>query len=159
MKRIELIFDHVDGLSNLYLIDVRGVTRIDRHVSDGTVLPVINSNTYIYKLPVLEDFSYTENSVTDERGTAYKVEIHGFIPRIGQAYTIQQLESGEWLALIQDANGDILLCGSRDVPLTFSGEKGAGSGRNGTTFKLSGVEPDASAVVSENSMATVLSES
>ena len=156
MKKIELLFDHVDGLSQLYLFDVAGLIRIDRSATDGTVRPVFREGCNIYKVYVSDGFSYAENMVHDDSGEAYDVQIQGFIPRIGQTFTIQQLEVGAWLAVIQDANGDVLLCGSQEVPLRFEGNKGTGSGRNGTAFTLKGVQPLPSAIIAQTEVAVLL---
>lgn len=151
MKTFELIFDHVDGLSNIYILDAAGLLRIDRNFSDGTAKPVFASGTEGYQLTVLDGFTFSENLTFDERGATYDVQIKGFIPRIGQAHAAYQLETGAWIAIVQDANGDILLCGSKDVPLTCSTEKAAGTGRNGIAFTLKGVEPKPAAIISKNS--------
>ncbi len=156
MKKIELFFDHVDGLSQLYLFDVSDLIRIDRSATNGTVRPVFREYCNIYKVSVLDGFTYEENMVHDDSGEAYDVQIRGFIPRIGQSFTIHQLEVGAWLAVIQDANGDVLLCGSPDVPLSFEGNKGTGNGRNGTAFTLKGVQPMPSAIVAQTEVPVLL---
>lgn len=156
MKKIELLFDHVDGLSQLYLFDVAGLIRIDRSATDGTVRPVFREGCNIYKVSVLDGFSYEENMVQDDSGEAYDVQIQGFIPRIGRTFTIHQLEVGAWLAVIQDANGDVLLCGSQEVPLSFEGNKGTGAGRNGTAFTLRGVQPLPSAIIAQTEVPVLL---
>lgn len=150
MKKINLLFDRVDGLSNIYILDAAGLIRIDRNLSDGTAKPVFASGTDGYQVAVMDGFIFSENLTFDERGAAYDVQIKGFIPRIGQAHDAFQLEAGAWIAIVQDANGDILLCGSKDVPLTCSTEKAAGTGRNGIAFTLQGVEPKPAAIISKN---------
>ncbi len=156
MRTIELNFDHVDGISHLYLINVNGLVRVDRSADDYSARPVISDESSLIEIPVHSNFQISERNISDERGEAFEVRISGFIPRLGMQSTIRDLESGEWLSICKDANGDILLSGNREVPLTFSGSRGGGSGKTGTEFTLAAIEPSQSLVMSESSLQVLI---
>lgn len=158
MRTIELNFDHVDGISHLYLINVNGLVRLDRSADDYSARPVISDENFLLEIPVHSNFQISEQNVSDDRGEAFEVRISGFIPRLGMQSTIRELESGEWLAICQDGNGDILLSGSREVPLTFSGSRGGGTGKTGTEFTLTATEPNQSLIMSESSLQVLIDQ-
>lgn len=151
MKTISFNFDNVGGMSRLYLIDVAGLIRIDTNVSDGRVLPVLASGACVYNIEVYggDAFHFSEQMGLEDGGETFAVSISGFIPKMDNLVTVAELERGEWIAVHQDANGTILMSGTREIPLRFITNKntGAASSRNATGFTLQATEPSASKVV------------
>lgn len=156
MKTIAFDFDNVGGLTHLYLIDVAGLERVDTNVSDGKVRPVIASGTRVYNIEVYagNDFKFNETMSIEDSGNVFAVTIAGYIPRLDSLVDVDVLERGEWIAVHQDANGNILLTGTRDVPLRFVTNKSSGSaaGRNATAFSLEASEPTASKVATSEAL-------
>ena len=156
MKTIEFDFDNVGGLTHLYLIDVAGLERVDTNVSDGKVKPVITSGTRIYNIEVYggNDFKFSEVMSIEDSGNVFAVTIAGYIPRLDSLVEVDVLERGEWIAVHQDANGNILLTGTRDVPLRFVTTKNTGtaSTRNATAFSLQASEPTPSRVATSEAL-------
>ena len=148
MKTIAFDFDNVGGMSRLYLIDVAGISRVDTNVTDGRVRPVITLGTRVYKIEVYggNDFQFSEVMSIEDGGNTFAVNISGFIPKMDNLVDMDILERGEWVAVHQDANGNILLTGTRQVPLRFVTNKNTGtaSTRNATAFSLQATEPEPS---------------
>lgn len=153
MKTIELRFDNVGGMTHLYLFAANGLLRLDTSVTDGKVRPVLASGTTLYNIEVLaaDSFQFSEQMDLADGGEVFDVDISGFIPRMDNNVQVQELEQGEWIAIHQDANGCILMSGSKDVPLRLISDKttGTSSIKNATKFNLKGLEPRASLVVDE----------
>ena len=151
MKTIEFSFDNIGGMSRLYLIDVAGLVRVDTNVSNGSVCPVLASGAHIYNIEVYggDDFHFSEQMSLEDAGEAYDVNISGFIPRMDNLMTVTELERGEWLAIHKDANGTILMTGTREVPLRFITNKDTGiaASRNAVAFSLEAIEPTPSVLV------------
>ena len=153
MKTIEFNFDNVGGMSRLYLIDVGGMIRVDTNATDGRVRPVLANDARVYNIEVYggDAFQFTENMTLEDGGEAFAVSISGFIPRLDNLVTVTELERGEWIAVHRDANGTILMSGTREVPLRFVTSKSTGTPatRNATAFTLQATEPEASKVVGD----------
>ncbi len=141
MRTIDFDFDNVGGLSHLYLIDVAGLIRVDMNVKNKHVRPALSSETYIYNIGVLDgdDFVFTENLLQEEGGEVFDVAISGFIPKMDNLVTVAEMERKEWIAVHQDANGNILISGTKEMPLRFMTSKTTGTApaRNATAFTLS----------------------
>ena len=148
MKTIEFSFDNVGGMAHLYLIAVAGLIRVDTDVTDGSVLPVLASGTTLYNIEVYggDSFLFAEQMDMQAGEAAFHVSISGFIPRLDHLPEVAELEQGEWICVHQDANGTVLMSGTKDVPLRFVSEKSSGtpSTRNATAFTLQGTEPEPS---------------
>lgn len=147
MKTIDFDFDNVGGMAHLYLIDAAAISAINTNVSSGKVLPVLDNGATIYNIKVYgEGFVFSEVMSIEDSGNVFNVAISGFIPKLDNLVDIAKLEKGEWLALHQDANGNIILSGTRDVPLRFLSSKstGSGSAKNATAFTLQAKEPSPS---------------
>lgn len=151
MKTIPFNFDNVGGMARLYLIEAAGMQRVDTNVSDGTVRPVLASGTLVYYIDVYggDAFQFTEEMTLEDGGECYAVSITGFIPRMDNLIDVAELEQGEWIAVHQDANGTILMSGTKEVPLRFVTTKNTGNAsvRNATGFKLQATEPAESRIV------------
>lgn len=150
MKEIDFRFDNVGGMTALYLLPPSDIRRIDENPSSGTVVPIMRSRANIYRLTVFDGdaFSFEENMSIEDGGSAFDVTISGVLPRLDNMASVAELEQGEWLAVHQDANGTILLSGSKEVPLRFITQKksGGATSRNGVAFTLQATEPEASRV-------------
>ena len=151
MKAISFNFDNVGGMSRLYLIDVGGLARVDTNLTDGRVRPVLASGARVYNIEVYggEDFQFTEQMALEDEGETFNVSIIGFIPRMDNLVTVAELECGEWIAVHEDANGTVLMSGTREVPLRFVTSKSTGTPatRNATAFTLQATEPEPSRIV------------
>jgi len=151
MKTIEFNFDNVGGMSRLYLIEAADVLRVDTNVANRCVRPVLDDFARVYNIEVYggDDFQFTEDMTLEEGGLAYAVSISGFIPRMDNLVTVAELERGEWIAVHRDANGTVLMSGTREVPLHFISSKNTGtpSTRNGTAFRLQATEAMSSMIV------------
>lgn len=155
MKTIDFNFDNVGGLSQLYLIEAAAVTSINTNVSSGKVRPVVASNASIYNIKVYgESFRFSETMSIEDSGNVFDVIIEGFIPRLDNLNDVARLERGRWIAMHQDANGNIILSGSRDIPLRFVSTKDTGStsSRNATGFRLLAKEPEPSRMAEPSAM-------
>ena len=144
MKTIDFNFDNVGGMAHLYLIEAAAISAVNTNVSSGKVLPVLDNGATIYNIKVYGDsFVFSEVMSVEDSGDVFNVIISGFIPKLDNLVDIAKLERGEWLALHQDANGNIILSGTRDVPLRFLSSKstGSGSAKNATAFTIQGKEP------------------
>ena len=148
MKTIDFNFDNVGGMAHLYLLEAAAISAINTNVSSGKVLPVLENGATIYNIIVYggDSFVFSEVMSVEDSGDVFNVAISGFIPKLDNLVDIAKLEKGEWLALHQDANGNIILSGTRDVPLRFLSSKstGSGSAKNATAFTLQAKEPSPS---------------
>lgn len=151
MNRIDFDFDNVGGISRMYAIDVRGVHALTPNVLTGRYRLSLHRDAAVIEIPVYapDSTSFSERQQLDDAGDVFHVSISGFIPRQNGAGLVQALERGSWLVIHQDANGDILLSGSVDVPLVFTSDKSSGGdgGLNGNSFTFSAVEPAPSVLI------------
>ena len=142
MKKIDFDFDNVGGLAHLYLIDASALLRCDVNVKNGYVRPVIASENMIYDIAVYagDNFAFTENLLEEDTGEVYDVAISGFIPKMDNIMTVAEMERKEWIAVHQDANGNLLISGTKEMPLRFITNKTTGTAptRNATAFTLVG---------------------
>ncbi len=144
MKTMTFDFDNVGGLSHLYLIEASKVTAINKNVNDGRVVPVFSGT--VYNIIVYgSGFAFEENMSLTDQGNIFDVKIDGFIPRLENIIDIATLEKGQWIAIHQDSNGNVLLSGTRDIPLRFISKKS--TQRNVTAFSLAAKESHPSLVV------------
>lgn len=148
MKTIDFSFDNVGGMARMYLLPAAGLLRVDTDAADGSALPVLVPGITIYNIEVWggESFRFTEPMEMQFGEATFNPSISGFIPRLDNLQEIAELEQGEWICVHQDANGTVLMSGTKDVPLRFVTEKGSGtpSGRNATAFTLQATEAEPS---------------
>lgn len=142
MKTIDFDFNNVGGMSRLYLIDIAGLVRCDVNVKNRHVRPVLTSENMMYNIGVLsgDDFVFTENLLQEDGGEVFDVAISGFLPKMNNLVTVSILERKEWIAVHQDANGNIMVSGTKEMPLRFITSKTTGTTqtRNATAFTISG---------------------
>lgn len=152
MKTIDFNFDNVGGVTSIYAFPPQAVQSIILQPSSGKAQLTLNANANIIQLPVYAptSTSWTEEHTVDDAGDTYAVAITGFIPRHENTQVVNELTRGKWMVVHQDANGDILLSGTVEVPLTFTSSKTTGtdgSTRNGTSFTFAANEPSPSILI------------
>lgn len=156
MKTIEFNFDNVGGMSRLYLIEAAGVLRVETNVANRCVRPVLDDYACVYNIEVYggDAFQFTEDLTLNDGCEAFAVSISGFIPRMDNLVTVAELEQGEWIAVHRDANGTVLMSGTREVPLHFVTSKNTGtlSKRNATAFRLQATEAMPSMIVDKGTL-------
>lgn len=153
MKTIDFNFDNVGGMVHLYLIDVAAIRTINTNISSGKVVPVLKQGATIYDIKVYDDqyFQFNETMSVEDTGSVWDINIQGFIPRLDNLVDIANLERGEWMALHQDANGNVILSGTKEIPLRFISTKST-SGRNATAFSLSAKGPEPSLMAESSAL-------
>lgn len=156
MKTIEFNFDNVGGMSRLYLIEAKGLVRMETNVANRCVRPVLDDYACVYNIEVYggDAFQFSEEMTQEDGGEAFAVGISGFIPRMDNLVTVAELERGEWIAVHEDANGTVLMSGTREVPLHFVTSKSTGtpSARNATAFRLQATEAMPSMIVDKGTL-------
>lgn len=153
MKTIQFDFDNVGGITRVYAIPVTSFLRLRKDYINEKQYLEVRRRTDIVAIPVYADssFSFNETQSQEEGGDLWTVEITGLIPKRSRLneITVRILERGEWLVLLQDCNGDIVLAGTTEMPLRFSSARTTGTETeiNGNRFTFAGVEPDPSVIV------------
>lgn len=152
MKTIDFSFDNVGGISSIYAFPPQDVQSILLKPSTGTARLTLQANANIIQLPVYApaSTSWTEEHRVEDAGDTYAVAISGFIPRHAGIKEVNELSRGKWMVVHQDANGDVVLSGTPEVPLTFTSAKTTGtdgSTRNGTAFTFAANEPTPSILI------------
>ena len=152
MKTIDFDFDNVGGISSIYAFPPQDVQSVLLQPSKGTAKLTFNEDANIIQLPVYapNSTSWSEDHTVGDAGDMYAVAISGFIPRHASSQLVNELSRGKWMVVHQDANGDIVLSGTTEVPLTFTSGKTTGtdgSTRNGTAFTFAANEPTPSILI------------
>lgn len=145
METIDFDFDNVGGISRIYAISVADVRRITPNFDGGHARLSLHQDAEPIDIPVYAPSStvFTEIKTQEDGGDVYEVSISGLIPKLRYIDILQKLEKGDWMVVHQDANGNILLSGTKDIPLLFSSTKttGGSDSVNGYKFNFTGKEP------------------
>ncbi len=145
MKTIDFDFDNVGGISRMYAIAAADVRRITPNAQGGHSRLSLHQGATPVEIPVYSPAatSFRETQTEEDGGSVYEVTISGLIPKIRYIEVVSQLEKGDWLVVHQDANGNILLSGTTDIPLMFSSSKSTGGSDsvNGNNFTFTAKEP------------------
>ena len=152
MKTIDFNFDNVGGVTSIYAFAPQSVQSILLQPSKGTAKLTLVANANIIELPVYAptSTSWNEEHTIEDAGDTFAVAVSGFIPRHAGIKEVNELSRGEWMVVHQDANGDILLSGTTEVPLHFTSGKTTGtdgSTRNGTAFTFAASQPSPSILI------------
>lgn len=154
MKTLTFDFDNLHGISNMYAVPVASVYNCVQNPMTGAVVLTLTSSTDVIQIPVYQGDSFKTGEVHQlaDGGDCWDVTISGIIPKrcALNENVIQTLERGEWLVVVQDANGVMVLYGSTDVPLKFTHSRTSGSSGelNGSGFSFSVRESAPSMVLS-----------
>lgn len=131
MKVISYNPSTVGGLSNIYAIPVENFVKVAVNLQTKKKSVIVKDLNDVIELPCFEDRSaYKEDESMEEAGKLYTIEINGFIPgNATDVITRRRLERGQWLVMHQDANGNVLLSGSKNCPLLFRSSRASGGSR------------------------------
>ena len=155
MKILIFDFDNVHGIANMYAVPAAAVSKCERNPMTGDVILRLTGSDDVIEIPTYQGdrFKTEEVHQLTDGGDCWDVKISGIIPKrcALNENVIQTLERGEWLVLAQDANGVIVMYGSKDVPLKFTHSRSSGSSGelNGSAFVFSAKESAPSVVLSE----------
>lgn len=146
MKVISYNSGNVGGLSNIYAIPVSDFVKVAINLQTKNKTVIVKDLNKVVELPCFEDRSaYKEDESLEEGGKLYTTEINGFISgNTTDVITRRWLERGQWLVLHQDANGNILLSGTKDCPLLFRSSRTTGGNRaasSGDSYVFYGATP------------------
>ena len=144
MKTITFNHDQVNGVAHIYAIPSHAVREITYNPLNGLHRLSLLSADEIIVLPVYspESTTFDEQQQTEEAVDTYNVTISVYIPRHVNPLITSTLEKGQWLVLHQDANGDILLSGTTDIPLTFQTHRTTSADSpSGNYAEFTAVEP------------------
>lgn len=143
MKTLEFDFDNVGGITRLYAVQTSALRRLDTNPLTGLSRLSLYPDAEVVEIPVYNNVLFSEVQSEEDGGSVFAVQITGFIPRQENVLLISTLERSDWLVVHQDANGDILLSGTTDIPLMFASNKTTGSDgeRNGNNFTFSASLP------------------
>lgn len=150
MRTIEFNFDNVSGISAVYAIPPSDIRRLDRDYMTGLTRIVLQPDADIIHLPVYaqQQTLFSEEQQLTDGYDIYDVSLSVFIPRQNDPLLMERLERGTWLVCHQDANGDILLSGTTDIPLNFIAQRQKGGEEaTGTKGVFSAQEPQRSVSV------------
>ena len=149
MKTIKFNFDIVGGIAHVYAIEPANVRSINTHPITGYSRIAIVANANIIELPVYAPTatSFQENHSISKGVDIYDVSISVEIPRQNDPIILEELRKGEWLVIHQDANGDIWMSGTKDIPLRFSTSHMTDNDVNINSGTFSGKEPGASLMI------------
>lgn len=154
MKTLIFDFDNVHGIANMYAVPAAAVSKCERNPMTGDVILRLTGSDDVIEIPTYQGdhFKTEEVHQLTDGGDCWDVKVSGIIPKrsaLNEA-VIQKLECGEWIVLTQDANGEIVIYGTTDVPLKFTHSRSSGSNGelNGSTFTFSAKEPAPSMVLS-----------
>lgn len=147
MKTFDFNFDQVAGMSRIYAIPAPHIREITTDPLTGYSRLSLTTSEGIIEIPVLsqQNTIFDEQQQTKEAVNMFNVSITVFIPRHTNPALIRGLERGEWVVIHQDANGDILLSGTTDIPLTFqSHRQTTEQSPTGNYGEFTAVEPEQS---------------
>jgi len=152
MKTFNFDFENIGGVGKLYAIPMSSFKRIRKdYISGKNYLELVKREDIIDIPNICDEFSFSENSVSNDHGDSYELEINGIIPKISGDSTklMEELERGYWLVLSQDNNGVVRLSGDPDlnILLKLSTQKHTGTkavDRNGIDVTFSCTQPNPS---------------
>ena len=140
MLTTQFDFDNVSGIAHIYAIPAEDVLAITVNPLTGLYRIALKKADGVIVIPThaQEATSFEEPQEDDDGTPQYNVSISVFFPRFVNPLIEQTLERGSWLVAHQDANGDILLSGTTDIPLLFRSHRqtaaGAPSGNQGEFY-------------------------
>ena len=154
MKTLIFDFDNVHGIANMYAVPATAISKCVRNPMTGDVILILTDSDNVIEIPTYQGDRFKTEEVHQlaDGGDCWEVKISGIIPKrcALNETVIQKLERGEWLVLAQDANGEIVIYGTTDVPLKFTHSRSSGSSGelNGSAFSFSAKESAPSMVLS-----------
>lgn len=131
MKKLEFDFDNVPGIDFAFAIPVTSFKRIRNDYTLGSRALEVRNREDIIQLESYNDrFSFQEKKSLADGGDVWDVTLKIVVPKLfaPNEELVHQLERNVWLILFRDKNGNILLSGTTDIPLSCSSTKTTDSG-------------------------------
>ena len=149
MKTIQLIVDNVPGIVRLAAVPLAAYNRIVKNYSNGISSVSVSSNNDVIIIDAINNdhFKYEEKQSSNDVGSVFDVTISGVIQR--QNTDIETLESGKWIVVFVDSNGDCRCCGTKNVPMQFYTNRKT-DGLNGNDFMFSCQQEIPTTIVDRN---------
>ena len=140
MKKTDLPFDNAGGLQKIIAIPESSFLSVGFNTDTSRVLNLTNTDNIICIPCLISDGSFQENKKESDNGDVYQVEITGFI--YGKSKNndkiISELDSGTWIVVTEDTEGNWTLFGSKRLVFERKKETStARSGLKGTSFSFS----------------------
>lgn len=131
MKKLVFDFDNVPGIDFAYAIPVTSFKRIRYDYNLGNKALEVRNRDAIIQLESYNDrFSFQEKKSLADGGDVWDVSLKIVVPKLSAANEelIHLLERNPWLILFRDRNGNVMLSGTVDIPLSCSSSKNSDSG-------------------------------
>jgi hypothetical protein len=148
MKTLKFDFcGNLGGAYKIYAIPPGSLAGISHnHTQDRTTLNLSGDDDMVEIYCTPDTLQFTEEKTQTSAGTAYAVTITGVHPKTDAPDREQLaiLQSGYWLVLLEDNNGNMRLAGDKKSFLVFNSTATTGQAiqnRNQLQFTFSGMQP------------------
>lgn len=148
MKTVTFDFcGNLGGAHKIYAIPPGSLVSISHdHTQGKTTLTLTGEDDLVEIYCTPDTLQLTEEKTQTPAGTAYNITITGVHPKTDapDRKQLAMLESGYWLVLLEDNNGNMRLAGDGHSHLVFNGTATTGQAiqnRNQLQFTFSGMQP------------------